>query len=109
MRAKKLSDSAEIEPPKWLSKAQKTLFLDVISARKAAGKPVLPGEIATLTDFVLLRGRIQDLSARLKRLGKLVLKDDRLCVIFAKQLDASAGLSLRLSQELQLASPEWQI
>lgn len=102
------ADSAEISPPRWMSRPEKSDFHRVIAARKAVGQPVLPTERDVLIDYVAVRSRID----ALRRIFKKELPDvgpnlnfQRHVAGLARQIDSSTSLSRKLAKDLHLNEP----
>lgn len=92
-----IGKNADLKPPSWMKKAEKTTFARLIRARFEAGRPVQAIEFDTLCDLVSAR-------SRLATLRKMLLDDpfpaERLAIL--RGMEATTATARRLSRDLHL-------
>ena len=77
-----MAETPAIEPPRWMTKAEKAVFNRIISARKDARRPVSAAEIDMVCDYAMGRSRIDRLRKRLRNADPEITGEFwRLCAV----------------------------
>lgn len=97
-----MAEKLKIRAPARLSNSEKARWKRALEARSTAGKPLSPGEIDTLLDWIDVRTRID-----LLRVCMMRHPDNEFVVgKISAQINVATGLARRLSKDLQLVGGE---
>lgn len=95
-----------VDPPAWMSRAEKRRFRILVRARFDAGLPVEPGESDLLADLVSMRTRI-DLLRRMAtdamETAGTFASSQKHAVNLSRALDGMTRAANRLAERLHLA------
>jgi hypothetical protein len=97
------------KPPSSMTRPEKRLFLSLVEARKALGRPILSGEQEILTDLVLVRSRAATLAKKADAAWSQAgpnIAIQRHAASLMRQADGAVALARRLTKDLGLLGAE---
>lgn len=99
------SISGALQPPAWLSKAEKRQFLAIVEGAKERERQLSVMDLDAIADYCAARSRIAELRKMLAALirEKSPLNVDKARMLaLGRQIDATTALSRRLAGKLGL-------
>ncbi|MBX3571066.1 MAG: hypothetical protein KF694_01815 [Mesorhizobium sp.] len=90
-------------PPRWLNRAEKLIFKQVIEERKVAGLPISATVAGSIADFAMCRTRVRDLKRTLAVAQSEIseLDGDRAYVLaLCREIDRASRLAMVLSDRI---------